>query len=793
MAITRDSGSVSDSLEKSTSRAVNKKLDLLDKKMGALYKDVYISRPDNKDNLQDIIDNMDNVIDRLHGNDITVSGMTELLKRVDNENNANTKKFLTSVEDLFSDSTFINSLMLNNDVHKYIAAQNYNFDLICKYLPKLQDALEIKRDNVLCSDNFSKQFLNAKSAKSSKEEVEKFSNNTNRLEREYELSDFLEKTYMNTSKYGEDFIYIVPYRTAFTRLFNKQNRRLSSAHPGMVSFFENCTDVTILKESWESTKEFKTYSMDALTEKEFSSMPEMPNITLHFNRSNMITNSVNEYCILNDNVDVDIFKSLAESYDESFGQSVSEALDTISEKNTLDTMFDKLDKANNKLKYHSTYTQDGLILPNQERDPKNLDKDFLGAVVERLPRENVIPLYIGKKCLGYYYFEYPDDPGKCGFCGGHHAMPLSAAGNQNLAYNMTEQQQEIAMRYLASRISQAIDTKFINANKDLKEEIYAVLNYNSKFDITKTSDIGITFIPAEDIVHTYFEINEYTHRGISDLQRSVMPALLYILLYLSDIIGKITRSVDKRVYYVKQNIETNVARTMMNVVGQIKKGNMGVRQIESMNNILNIVGKYNDYIIPLGPSGDPPVQMEVMQGQNIETPTDIMDKMEEMAINPIMPFEFVNATMQQDFATRFTMSNTRFLKSIFTRQRKTEKFFSKIFTKIYNYEYGENNPEIKITLPPPIYLTLTNNSQLIDNVTQMADKIAENEMSTEEDDVKQEFKKLYIRENLATYMDYAMIAKLLEKAKVNVETAKVPQATESDDNNMDDLANDNGF
>lgn len=793
MAITRDSGSVSDSLEKSTSRAVNKKLDLLDKKMGALYKDVYISRPDNKDNLQDIIDNMDNVIDRLHGNDITVSGMTELLKRVDNENNANTKKFLTSVEDLFSDSTFINSLMLNNDVHKYIAAQNYNFDLICKYLPKLQDALEIKRDNVLCSDNFSKQFLNAKSAKSSKEEVEKFSNNTNRLEREYELSDFLEKTYMNTSKYGEDFIYIVPYRTAFTRLFNKQNRRLSSAHPGMVSFFENCTDVTILKESWESTKEFKTYSMDALTEKEFSSMPEMPNITLHFNRSNMITNSVNEYCILNDNVDVNIFKSLAESYDESFGESVSEALDTISEKNTLDTMFDKLDKANNKLKYHSTYTQDGLILPNQERDPKNLDKDFLGAVVERLPRENVIPLYIGKKCLGYYYFEYPDDPGKCGFCGGHHAMPLSAAGNQNLAYNMTEQQQEIAMRYLASRISQAIDTKFINANKDLKEEIYAVLNYNSKFDITKTSDIGITFIPAEDIVHTYFELNEYTHRGISDLQRSVMPALLYILLYLSDIIGKITRSVDKRVYYVKQNIETNVARTMMNVVGQIKKGNMGVRQIESMNNILNIVGKYNDYIIPLGPSGDPPVQMEVMQGQNIETPTDIMDKMEEMAINPIMPFEFVNATMQQDFATRFTMSNTRFLKSIFTRQRKTEKFFSKIFTKIYNYEYGENNPEIKITLPPPIYLTLTNNSQLIDNVTQMADKIAENEMSSEEDDVKQEFKKLYIRENLATYMDYAMIAKLLEKAKVNVETAKVPQATESDDNNMDDLANDNGF
>ena len=34
------------------------------------------------------------------------------------------------------------------------------------------------------------------------------------------------------------------------------------------------------------------------------------------------------------------------------------------------------------------------------------------------------------------------------------------------------------------------------------------------------------------------------------------------------------------------------------------QSNMGMRQIESMNNILNIVGKYNDYIIPVGPSGE---------------------------------------------------------------------------------------------------------------------------------------------------------------------------------------------
>ena len=116
-----------------------------------------------------------------------------------------------------------------------------------------------------------------------------------------------------------------------------------------------------------------------------------------------------------------------------------------------------------------------------------------------------------------------------------------------MAIENDSNQQELAIRYIASKISKSIDTKFINANKDLKEEIYAILNYNNKFDIARSNDIGVTFIPADDIVHTYFELDETTHRGISDLKDALVPAMLYILLYLTDIIGKITRSTDKRI------------------------------------------------------------------------------------------------------------------------------------------------------------------------------------------------------------------------------------------------------
>ena len=220
---------------------------------------------------------------------------------------------------------------------------------------------------------------------------------------------------------------------------------------------------------------------------------------------------------------------------------------------------------------------------------------------------------------------------------------------------------------------------------------------------------------------------------------------------------------------------------------------MGMRQIESMNNILNIVGKYNDYIIPLGPSGDPPVQFDVMQGQQIDTPTDMMDKMEELAVNSTgTPFEMVNSTFQQDFAVRFSMSNTRFLKLVYERQRRTAELFSLIFTRLYNNEFNEQYSEIKIQLPPPVYLTMTNNQQLLDNVSQMADKLIEFELTDAEDEVKSEFKKLYIRNILGTYIDYDFVDQILETAKVNVESNK-PPATEDGEYSEDDMMNDEGY
>ena len=574
--VDEDSKNIGDPIN---SRRINNKLELLDKKMDSLYKDIYISRIDDRQNLDDIINGLDSALDRLQNTDMTVSGMSELMRRIDKKQNSATNQLMDSVSDLFTDQSLVGILAANDSIHKYIASENYTYDLICKYLPKLKLALEIKRDNVLCADNFSKQFVNPQSNKSAKAEAQKFSINQKKLERKYEFSDFLDRTYMNVSKYGEDFIYIVPYNVAFNRIIKRSNQRTLTGNIyagnlnviGESNGYNISRPVEVVSENYTLSREFAEYldlikSEDPTTVDSFikTNSNDGFGVNLYFNDSSVIQSPIHEYTILNETSQINKFKSMSSLYESVYY-----------EESDLEKKYQKVKDDNDGLTNASKkgMYSDGLILPSElMRDPEKIDKNFTGAVVERIPRENIIPVYMGDICFGYYHLEFGKDPSACGYCGGHHnGMPGLSNGNL-YARETDERQEELMLRFISAKISSAIDTHFINSNKDLKEEIYAILHYNEQFDIQKTNNIGVTFIPADDIVHCFFEQDEYTHRGISDLKDSIVPAMLYILLYLTDIIGKITRSTDKRIYYVKQNVEQNIARTMMNVVKQIKKG-----------------------------------------------------------------------------------------------------------------------------------------------------------------------------------------------------------------------------
>ena len=302
------------------------------------------------------------------------------------------------------------------------------------------------------------------------------------------------------------------------------------------------------------------------------------------------------------------------------------------------------------------------------------------------------------------------------------------------------------------------------------------------------NNVCVTYLSPKDVYHCYFELDHDIHRGISDLEDALLPALFWVLLELTTTMGIASRSQDHRVFYVRQNVEANISKTLMNVVNQLKKGNMGIRQVQSINSILGIIGKYNDYVIPVGPSGDAPVTFDTIQGQQIETPKELMDKYEENAVNATdVPLELVNSTNQADYATRYVMQNSKFLRKILKRQAIVQRIFSELFRRVYNYEYEENDYDIAIQLPPPLFLSSVNSLALINNVNEYAKACIEIEFpegvvvddKVDPEQLKAETLNLFTRQLLAAYVDTNNLAQLREQAKINILARKENEQTDT--------------
>jgi hypothetical protein len=333
--------------------------------------------------------------------------------------------------------------------------------------------------------------------------------------------------------------------------------------------------------------------------------------------------------------------------------------------------------------------------------------------------------------------------------------------------------QDDAIKYVAAQLSKFIDKQFVNSNQDLAKEIYMILKYNDLFNTPSIDLIKVTFIPPEDMVHFFFRQDDATHRGISDLDKSLIPAKIYSSLYITDAIGHLTRGQDKRVYYVKQTVDTNIAQTLLNTIAQIKQSNFGIRQFQNINNILNITGRFNDYVIPTNASGDPPIQFEVMPGQDIQSPTELMESLEEMAINATgIPIEIIQARQSVDYAMQLTMSSSKVLRFCYKRQELFQDMLSELITPIYNYEYDES-VYINVTLPPPSFINITNTNQLVDNTKGFVQSIVEVEMANEQDDaLRNMYTNELFKHYIGSHIDISAHENILNRCKIAIKKEK---------------------
>ena len=718
--------------------------------MDNLYNSTYFSQPMNQRDLSVAKSSIDLSIDKIISNNINNIGspnISQVYSRIQLRNAQKDAKTIKELEDVFSDQSLMDTVLTQYSQNKYLKDFDNDIDTICKYMPQLEEALEIKKDNVLSADHFSKDFLTI--TPDTIAENTEFEQNVKDIKTRYKLLEFCEECYNNTGKYGEQFIYIVPFSKAITRLMKN---RQAGAIVGYNIMESVNSDLNEIKSEYiiESAVDITSRSIIdnagyiesfAKTDIDFSKL-EMNDIKIQLDKSGVLESAVKEH-----HKTIKIRRSSIIESTGSFDRTIPDD--------------EKLEGISNDNK-----TTDGFINANNNENENKIK--IPGCIVKKLKRENIIPIYIEDTCLGYYYIEVigNSDP----FSEGRMTDPLYSTKSLTRTYLNSEDnsKKDNAIKFISGQISQYIDTKFINSNQDLRKEIYLILKHNELFNIPEKNNMKVTFLPPEDVVHMYFNKDQYTNRGISDLEKAILPATLYSSLYITNTLGILTRGQDKRMYYIKQNVDTNISKSLLNTINQIKKSNFGAREIANMKYVLNITGRFNDYVIPMSQSGDTPIQFEVMQGQNIDVKTELMNMLEQIAVNTTdVPFELVQLRQSVDYALQLTMTNSKFLRKIFKRQSRTEVLFTELINKIYNYEFGKNI-QLNVTLPPPSFLNITNTNTMLDNNEQFVSKIIEIECSDSDDKLKAVFRKKLSKYYLSTFLDFNKIEALKQQAENEV-------------------------
>ena len=754
-------------------KKINKsRAEQLQNTLDTIYKRTHYT--DNKDvsYLDSVKRRMDNSLNglidktKMRTGDSNMSGLYSRTLAKDGEN------FDREIQHTLQDESMLHDIMDLYSQNMITRDQDREIDLVCKYMPKLEQAIDIKVDHIFSADHFKKDSL-VLTVLNNKNKLDNFSTSNDKetdhnldvLKKKYDLERFSKRLVKNTLKYGEQYVYVVPYSKALSKLLIKktgssilgENEILTEEVVNNI-IDDSSTKLNLIYPLNEETRNICFTEDDCIIDstikddkfnhfmnesKRHEQEIELDKLEVELNTTgvipSVITEQINMMRILQEN------KALEEAT-AKFDIGIAKDSTLLKD---IDKNFKKF--LGNSLKAPQELSSDGFIDKNNIKE----NIDVPGCIVEVLEHTMIKPIYIRNMALGYYYIETEmelDANEQTTFSSTLGGLRPKRSQKDRQAQNTQTMDNTMLIR-IAKQISRRIDSKFINSNQDLTKEIYTILKYNADHGNGKVTKIRVSFIPPEEIHHITFKKNEKTHRGVSDLDKSLFPAKLYSCLYISNTIALLTRGYDKRVYHVRQAVDTNITQVLLNVVNQIKQSNFNLRQIENMNNILNITGRFNDLVIPQNANGESPINFEVMPGQNIDVKSDFMNQLEEMAINETgLSIDMINSRLQENTATHLTMSNSRFLLKIVALQIDLAEMLSRLFTVIYNNEYNTED-SVQVTLIPPVMSNFTNSSQILAIVNELVASIDTMQMGYEQDETlrtifRGELLKFYLKDTL---------------------------------------------
>ena len=758
--------------------------DLYDLEVGSIPNDIRENR---------IKNNLNNVKRSIAGNNNENEQMLSVLSNIINGNHREKRK-LSSKESMVrmeKSRDMINEVFrtqenISEDVER--SARYSDYRIIDKYIPEITDSLDVLRDSIMSPDDISKKsLLYSYSGEISKKDRDIFEKNMKILFEKYDFETFVSDKIREALLLGDGFTIVDNLSTSFNKYLNE--------------------DIAIKDDGNILSESADIFSDD----------------------NGNFRNRIRRYYESTRNLNEDMYKAVDDN-----GKKYQVTSDMYI-KNTEDQILKMINKnvryiedPRKALSDFTKYTNnDGL---DKYRERVNSRLDVKGVYFKDLNPENVIKLELDHVCIGYIVINRHRQQINSGFGAINTNYSMLGAitsafspdmGNSahNLQFNQSSLntdkfngRQDIlkdgntALAYntivdmFVKGISEKIDNKYIEQNEAFKDLIFSLV----KTDYIINKEIDITFLDPSQLDH--IKIDSRMTYGVSRLAASLFPAKLYLALLLTNLMVKINQGRDRRVFYVDTDLDDDFESNIEQIIKDVKSAEIPTSSFgntESVSTVLNSVGSLENFYIPTI-DGNRPFDIDVISGMQVDINDELMEKLLKSAvIGTGVPYNYIDATNEIDFARSLSMQNQGFVKKIINYQQVFSRFFTTIIRKMYRYEFGEPDltniqdkkikeaksiakgrnkskkddkledhvnmidvNQIDIVFPEPVLLNVTTNNEQIEATNTTIDYIVEMYVDgTDEnaDEIKRKYKKELARSVFMKNLDWEAFDKAFLK------------------------------
>lgn len=608
-----------------------------------------------------------------------------------------------------------------------------------------------------------------------------------KIEKKFELQKKIKDYIVKKSLiYGEYYVYVIPYSVIFSE-FMKNKNKYNVSH--MYSY-ESAGDYKKLEEA--AKKGYTDYinlghdkDVDTFIESCYNDYrPDIPDLVVtdetlsklnkQKNEQNMkeefkkdMKNILSRITVVNSDVPLPILEEGLESIEHFRESFVNESGDTFVEKKEDiekpdNTFLQFMKKKNFKSSTPNATSQasEGITIENDDKESK-LFEDVTDCYVKMIDPTRVIEIKIMGEVIGYFYIKTDN------------MTPISGILSSTLyqqKFNQKRSEQDI-VGDIAARIIEKFDHKFLKDNPKFKSIIVEALNY---YDLNEQA-VKFQFIPKEYMVPFKIDVDE-DGDGTSMLDGSLFYAKLYLMILLFKIMSIILNSNDTKVNYIKQSgLDKNLINKVQEICIQKQARTINIYDLFNYTSLINKIGNGSEQFIPVGKSGDRPVETEILSGQDVQINNELMELLRNSYIlGTGVPAAIMNYLNEADFAKSIEVANTKMNGRTVNYQIDLNPSITKLYQLLLKYSTNlEDNVIEKITvgLVPPKGSQNIIKAESIDNFTRTADFLVNLYYGETSDDPLDEIKIRKFKQKLAKDMipllDFEAIEKIYQEASID--------------------------